>query len=239
LGFVSTKTALVLLPGLLNDKRVFGPQIAALQSHASITVPELWHDDTIDALVDRVLKQAPQEFALAGFSMGGYVALELVRRAPKRVRRLALIDTSARPETDESRKRRQALIDQTRLGRWRGITALMLPLLVHPDKVKDKTLVAALQAMAMTVGSDGYANQQRAIMGRRDHRKLLPKIAVPTIVVCGHDDQVTPYDLSQEIAAGIKGSRLIGLERCGQVSPLEQPAGVTTALREWLLAGGR
>jgi len=235
---VSTKPALVMLPGLLNDKRVFAPQIAALQSRAAIVAPELWHVDTIEAMVDLVLQAAPPTFALAGFSMGGYVALEVLKRAPKRVRRLALIDTSARAETPEGRRRREALIAQTKLGRWRGITQLMLPLLVHPDKVKDKALVALLQAMAMTVGGKGYANQQRAIIGRRDNRKLLSKITVPSIVVCGRDDQVTPLELSEEIAAGIKGSRLIALGRCGHVSPLEQPAGVTTALREWLFAGG-
>lgn len=235
---MSTKPALVMLPGLLNDKRVFAPQIAALQSRAAIVAPELWHVDTIEAMVDLVLQAAPPTFALAGFSMGGYVALEVFKRAPKRVRRLALIDTSSRAETPEGKRRREALIAQTKLGRWRGITQLMLPLLVHPDKVKDKALVASLQAMAMTVGGEGYANQQRAIIGRRDNRKLLGKINVPSIVVCGLDDQVTPLELSEEIAAGIKGSRLITLERCGHVSPLEQPAGVTTALREWLFAGG-
>jgi pimeloyl-ACP methyl ester carboxylesterase len=233
-----SKPALVLLPGLLNDRRVFAPQIAALQSHAAISSPELWHADAMDEIVDKVLAEAPPVFALAGFSMGGYVALEVFRRAPKRVRRLALIATTARSETPEGKKRRQALIDQTKLGRWRGITQVMLPLLIHPDKLKDKALVASLQAMAMTIGADGYANQQRAIISRRDNRTLLPKINVPSIVIAGRDDQVLPFSMSEEIAAGIKGARLIGLERCGHVAPLEQPAGVTAALREWFLAGG-
>lgn len=235
---MSAKLPLVLLPGLLNDKRVFAPQIADLKSRAQIVAPELWHVDTIDAMVDTVLEAAPPSFALAGFSMGGYVALEVFRRAPKRVKRLALIATTARGETPDGKKRRQALIDQTKLGRWRGITQLMLPMLIHPDKLKDKPLVGTLQEMAMTVGGEGYANQQRAIIGRRDNRKLLPKINVPTIVIAGRDDQVLPFSRSEEIAAGVKGARLIGLERCGHVAPLEQPAGVTTALREWLLAGG-
>ena len=114
----------------------------------------------------------------------------------------------------------------------------MLPMLIHPDKLKDKALVKVLQDMAMTIGADGYANQQRAIMGRRDNTRLLAKINVPTIVVAGHNDQVLPVAFSEELAAGIKGSRLIVLERCGHVAPLEQPAGVTAAMREWLLAGG-
>ncbi len=235
---MSAKPALVLLPGLLNDKRVFGPQIAALRSRADIVAPELWHVDSIAAMVDVVLEQAPPTFALAGFSMGGYVALEVFRRAPKRVRRLALIDTTARAETPEGRKRRQALVEQTKLGRWRGITQVMLPMLIHPDRLKDKALVGVLQGMAMTVGADGYANQQRAIMARRDNMKLLPRVNVPTIVIAGRDDEVLPPAFSEELAAGIKGSRLIVLERCGHVAPLEQPAGVTAALREWLLAGG-
>jgi pimeloyl-ACP methyl ester carboxylesterase len=235
---VSIKPALVLLPGLLNDRHVFAPQIAALQSRASIVTPELWRVDTIDAMVDSVLQAAPENFSLAGFSMGGYVALEVLRRAPKRVRRLALISTTARGETTEGKKRRRALVSQTKIGRWRGITQVMLPMLVHPDKLKDKMLVATLQSMAMTIGAEGYANQQRAIMNRRDNLKLLPKINVSTIVIAGHDDQVLPFAMSQELAANIKGARLVGLERCGHVAPLEQPAGVTTALSEWFLAGG-
>ena len=235
---MSARRALVLLPGLLNDRRVFGPQIAALRTRADIVVPELWRVDSIEEMVDMVLAQAPPTFALAGFSMGGYVALEVFRRAPKRVRRLALLDTTARAETPEGRKRRRALVEQTKLGRWRGITQVMLPMLIHPDKLKDKALVKVLQDMAMTIGADGYANQQRAIMGRRDNTRLLAKINVPTIVVAGHNDQVLPVAFSEELAAGIKGSRLIVLERCGHVAPLEQPAGVTAAMREWLLAGG-
>ncbi len=229
--------ALVLLPGLLNDHRVFAPQIAALEGHASIVSPPLWHADTMDALVDRVLQEAPSRFALAGFSMGGYVAFEILRRAPQRVDRLALIDTSARPETEEGRKRREALVAQSRLGRWRGITRLMLPLLVHPDRMRDAALVERLQVMAMTVGGEGYANQQRAIIGRRDSRPLLARIAVPTLVICGRDDRVTPFELSEEIAAGIRGARLVGLDRCGHVAPLEQPDAVTAALRDWFGAG--
>jgi len=118
------------------------------------------------------------------------------------------------------------------------VTQVMLPLLVHSERLKDKALIGLLQDMAMTVGRDGYINEQTAIMGRRDNRKLLPKIAVPSIVVCGRDDQVTPLEWSEEMAASIKGARLIALERCGHMAPLEQPAGVTAALREWLLAGG-
>jgi len=235
---VSTKPALVLLPGLLNDRHVFAPQISALKSRADIVVPELWHVDTIEAMVDAVLAAAPPSFALGGFSMGGYVALEVFRRAPKRVRRLALISTTARKETAESKQRRQALVAQTGLGRWRGITQVMLPMLIHRDKVKDKALVASLQAMAMTIGAEGYVNQQRAIMGRRDNLKLLPKINVPTIVIAGRDDEVLPFERSEELAAGIKGARLIALEHCGHVAPLEQPAAVTGALREWFFAGG-
>ena len=234
----NAKQPLVMLPGLLNDRRVFGRQIEALRARADISVPELWHDDTIEALVGRVLGEAPPSFALAGFSMGGYVALEIVRRAPERVRKLALIDTSARSETAGGQRRRHALIAQTLLGRWRGITSLMLPLLVHRDRLADKALVGLLSDMALDIGSQGYVNQQRAIMSRRDNRRTLRRIAVPTVVICGLDDEVTPYEHSQEIAAAIKGARLIGLERCGHVSPLEQPAGVTAALREWLLAGG-
>ncbi len=228
---------LVLLPGLLNDRRLFAAQVAALRDRAGdILIPELWHDDTVAALADRVLAAAPQRFALVGFSMGGYVALEIMRRARQRVTRLALIDTSARADTLEQRKRREALIAQTQIGQFKGVTARLLPLLVHHDRLGDTVLVEILQAMAQTIGRDGFVRQQRAILARPDSRDVLASIAVPTAVICGRDDALTPVAHSEEIASGITGATLTVIDRCGHVSPLERPEAVTAALREWLSA---
>jgi pimeloyl-ACP methyl ester carboxylesterase len=231
------RDALVLLPGLLNDARLFDAQGAALRAVAGeILVPELWQDDSVGALAQHVLTAAPERFALVGFSMGGYVAFEILRRARQRVTRLALIDTSARADSDEQRRRRQALIAQSAIGEFKGVTARLLPLLVHSSRLGDATLVGLLQAMAQTIGRDGFVRQQRAILSRPDSRAELAAIDVPTAVICGRDDALTPLEHSQEIAAGIKNAKLTVIERCGHVSPLERPEPVNAALRQWLAA---
>jgi pimeloyl-ACP methyl ester carboxylesterase len=228
---------LVLLPGLLNTARLFQAQLAALRDRvADIVVPELWHEDTVGALAQRVLAAAPPRFALVGFSMGGYVALEMLRRAPQRIERLALIDTSARADSDEQRKRREALISQSSIGAFKGVTARLLPLLVHPARLGDGELVAVLQEMAQQVGREGFQNQQRAILSRPDSREELAGIAVPSAVICGRDDLLTPLLHSQEMAAAIPDAVLTVIDRCGHVSPLERPDAVSAALRQWLAA---
>ncbi|MEO8558631.1 MAG: alpha/beta fold hydrolase [Rhodospirillales bacterium] len=222
---------LVLLPGLLNDHRLFAAQSDLA---AEIVVPELWRDDTVAALAERVLATAPPRFALVGFSMGGYVAFEILRRAKQRVTRLALVDTSARADSDEQRQRRRALISQSGIGEFKGVTARLLPLLVHKDRLNDTPLVATLQAMAQSIGREGFVRQQRAILARPDSRAELAAIEVPTAVICGREDALTPLEHSQEMAAGIENARLTVIERCGHVSPLERPEAVNAALRLWL-----
>jgi pimeloyl-ACP methyl ester carboxylesterase len=228
------RTTLVLLPGLLNTRRVFEPQIEALSDIADCVVPELWRHDTIGAMADATLALAPPTFALVGFSMGGYVAFEVLRRATQRVERLALMDTQAVPDSTESTRRRRALLDQTKIGRFHGVQRSLLPQLVHPRHVNDDTISQPIFDMAQEIGADGFVREQRAIIDRADSRPLLVDIGVPTVVIVGRQDQVTPLPRSEEMAADIANSRLVVLEECGHMSPLEKPAEVTAALRRWL-----
>ena len=228
------RTTLVLLPGLLNTRRVFEPQIEALSDTADCVVPELWRHDTIGAMADATLALAPPTFALVGFSMGGYVAFEVLRRATQRVERLALMDTQAVPDSAESTRRRRALLDQTKIGRFHGVQRSLLPQLVHPRHVNDDTISQPIFDMAQEIGADGFVREQRAIIDRADSRPLLVDIGVPTVVIVGRQDQVTPLPRSEEMAADIADSRLVVLEECGHMSPLEKPAEVTAALRRWL-----
>lgn len=227
-------TPLVLLPGLLNTRRVYEHQVEALQDIADITIPELWQDDTIGAMADAVLAIAPPRFALGGFSMGGYVAFEMFRRAPARIDRIALIDTQAIPDSTESRTRRHALIEQTRLGRFHGVHSTLLPQIIHPSRLKDSAVVQPIVDMAKEIGADGFVNQQQSILGRADSRPLLVEIEVPAVVIVGRQDMATPLPRSQEMAADIANAQLVILEECGHVSPLERPAEVSAALRRWL-----
>jgi pimeloyl-ACP methyl ester carboxylesterase len=228
------RTTLVLLPGLLNTRRVFEQQIEALSDLADCVVPELWHHDTIGAMADATLALAPPTFALVGFSMGGYVAFEILRRATQRVERLALMDTQATPDSAETTKRRRALLEQTKIGRFRGVQRTLLPQLVHSRHINDDAITQPIFDMAQEIGADGFVREQRAIIDRADSRRMLVDIDVPTVVIVGRQDQVTPLPRAEEMAADIANSRLIVLEECGHMSPLEKPAEVTAALRRWL-----
>jgi pimeloyl-ACP methyl ester carboxylesterase len=230
------KTTLVLLPGLLCDMALWEAQVAALSTIAEPWVADLTRDESISGMAHRVLAAAPPRFALAGLSMGGYVAQEIMRQAPERVTRLALLDTSARMDTPEQTSRRRGLIELAQKGEFKGITPRLLPLFVHPDRLTDTTLTGAIAAMAERVGKDAFLRQQKAIMGRPDGRSDLARIAVPTLVLCGREDALTPLPLHEEIAALVPWARLEVIERCGHMSTMERPAEVNVAMGQWLVA---
>jgi pimeloyl-ACP methyl ester carboxylesterase len=229
--------ALILLPGLLNDERLWAHQVAHLSDLAEIQVADLVGPDTIGAMAERVLVTRPGPFALAGLSMGGYVAFEVMRRAPERVSRLALLDTSARPDTPDQSARRRGLIELAQKGRFLGVTPRLLPQLLHPDHVRDRTIANTVVQMARSVGREGFIAQQRAIMARPDSRPDLTRIKCPTLVLGGGQDAITPPEVLEEIAAGIAGAALRLIDHCGHLAPLEQPEAVTAALVDWLRAG--
>jgi pimeloyl-ACP methyl ester carboxylesterase len=228
-------TTLVLLPGLLNNRRVFEPLIEELGDAAgSVVVPELTDYDSVGAMAGAALDAAPERFALGGFSMGGYVALEIMRCAPQRIERLALIDTQAGPDGPQSTARRRAVIEQSTLGRFHGVQPSLLPSLVHPSRLEDPAVVQPILEMGEEIGAEAFIRQQRAIMARRDSRHMLVDIAVPTVVAHGRQDQAIPLSRAQEMAADIAGAHLVVLEKCGHMAPLERPIEVADALRKWL-----
>lgn len=225
---------LLMLPGLLCDRALWAHQVEHLSDIADCHVPDLTGQDTIGALAEAVLDHAPPTFALAGLSMGGYVAFEIMRRAPARVTRLCLADTSARPDNEEQRQRRTALVKLARIGKFRGMSPRLLATQIHPDHVDVPSIGGVVLAMTERVGRDAFCRQQSAILSRPDSRPDLASIIVPTLVIVGADDNQTPPDRSQEIAAGIAGARLQELAHCGHLAPLEQPSKVTALMREWL-----
>ena len=229
------KIPLLLLPGLLCDAALWAPQADSLADIADITVADLTRDDTIAGMARRALEAAPASFALAGLSMGGYVALEIMRQAPERVQRLALLDTSALADLEEQTARRRGLIELAQKGRFKGVTPQLIPFLIHPRRVADQQLVGTVMAMAEKVGMDAFLRQQRAIMGRPDSRPTLKTIDCPTLVLCGRQDSLAPLARHEEMAAEIAGATLVVVEECGHLSTLEQPDEVTAALRRWLL----
>lgn len=230
------KTPVVLLPGLLCDAALWEPQLEGLADVADFFVADLTEYETIGDMAKSVLRDSPwKTFALAGLSMGGYVAQEIVRQAPNRVSRLALLDTRARPEEPAETERRRDLIRLARTERgFTPVTTRLLPLLMHPSRVKEAALVNVIREMAERTGIEAYVRQQNAIIGRPDFRPHLPKIACPTLVLCGREDQLTPLADSEFIANAIPGAKLVVIEECGHLSTLERPGEVNAALREWL-----
>jgi pimeloyl-ACP methyl ester carboxylesterase len=226
---------LLLLPGLLCDARLWRDQAASLAPIARAVVADLTLDDRIEAMAARALAAVEGPFALAGLSMGGYVALEILRQAPGRVARLALLDTSARPDTPEQTRRRRGLISLSRAGQFRGVTPRLLPQLIHPSRL-DTPLAAEVMAMAERVGKDAFLRQQEAIMHRVDSRPHLGRIAVPALVGVGAEDALTPPALAEEMAAMIPGARLRIFADAGHLPTMETPEAASAALAAWLTA---
>jgi pimeloyl-ACP methyl ester carboxylesterase len=227
---------LVLIPGLLCDERLFAAQRGALEAAGVATsVADVTRDESVADMARSVLTEAPAgRFALAGLSLGGYVALEVVRQAPDRVGRLALLDTQARADTEEAKARRRGLMELAERGEFRGVTSRLLPLLIHADRLGDAALTGIIQAMAEAVGREAFLHQQQAIMGRPDSRPSLAAVGVPTLVLAGREDAITPPELQQEMAAAVPQAALVLLPRCGHLSTLERPDAVTRQLLAWL-----
>ncbi len=228
---------LVLLNGLLCDPAVWASQTTALADVAQCHIPDLTRDDTMAAMAARVLAEVPFErFALAGFSMGGYCALEIMRQAPGRVTRLALMDTSPHQDDDERRAERERFMALATGDGFVPITRVMVPFLVHPTRVNDEPMVRVIREMGERIGADAYVRQQRAILSRADSVPTLARIACPTLVLCGEQDTRTTLAPHELMAQEIPGARLVTIPDCGHMVTLERPEAVTVALREWLAA---
>jgi pimeloyl-ACP methyl ester carboxylesterase len=221
-------TPLLLLPGTLCDSRQWAPVGARLEPRP-ILVGDLTLDDSVEAMAERVLRTAPPRFRLAGFSMGGIVALEVERRARGRVTGLALVSSNARPD---SQLDRGPTITRARDGYFKEIVLDMAQRALH--QTADPALLQTVMVMAADLGVEVFARQNLALASRRDSRADLGDISVPTLILCGDDDQVSPFALSREMAKTIPGAILQTLPQCGHMAPLEQPRRVAAALSAWL-----
>jgi len=224
----------VLIPGLTCSARLYAEQIPALWRCGPVTVADHTRDDSMAAIAQRILGTAPPRFALAGLSMGGYIAFEIMRQAPERVLKLALLDTGARADTPEQTERRQVVIALARSGRYGEIPELAFPIYVHRRRHDDEALKRLVRTMAEETGVAAFLRQQAAIIGRPDSRPGLGKIACPTLVLVGEGDEATPPELAREIAAAIPGARLTVIPNSGHLSTLEEPEAVTAALVDWM-----
>jgi len=226
---------LLLLPGLLCDPALWAHQTENLTDVADCTVTNMTLDDTMSGMAKRILDQAPDTFALCGLSMGGYCALEIMRQAPERVERLALLDTSARADSAEQTERRKHFIGLVKNEDFETVLDDLLPLFIHPRRLTEGHYFTTIRTSAKNIGQAAFLRQQKAIISRIDARPLLPSITCPTLVMCGDQDALTPPDLHEEMADAIPSSHLVVLDDCGHLTPLERPNAATQALRDWLL----
>ncbi len=224
----------ILVPGLNCSARLYAEQIPALWRFGPVTVADHTRDDSIAAIARRILAAAPTRFALAGLSMGGYIAFEIMRQAPQRVAKLALLDTGPGAETPQQTEGRRPRIELAKAGRFAEVEEGLFPLLVHRDRHGDAALRSVVRTMGEETGAEVFLRETKAILGRADSRPTLATIACPTLVLVGDGDGLTPPALAQEIAAGIRGARLAVVPDCGHLSTLERPAAVNKALAEWM-----
>ncbi|MGC2775759.1 MAG: alpha/beta hydrolase [Bradyrhizobium sp.] len=225
---------LVLVPGLISSPRIYAPVIPALWRLGPVMVANHIRDDGMASIARRILAEAPPRFALAGHSMGGYIAFEIMRQAPERVGRLALINTQARPDTPEASARRRTMITRAKDGDYHGVVDELFAGFVHPSRQDDPHLRQLVHDMANEVGVEGFVRQQTAVMARPDSRPTLTAIRCPTLILTGDTDNTIPNSLSKEMADEIAGSWLVVLDHCGHLPQPEQPEETAQALVEWL-----
>ncbi len=223
----------VFLPGLICDHRLWRDVIDGLADSIAPMVADLRLDNSIAAMASRTLAAAPPRFALAGLSMGGYVALEIMRQAPERVTHLALLDTSARADTEERKQTRRKGIDMIGQGKFIGVSRGLLGQLVAPHHL-GTSLAEEVQAMSERVGGEVYMRQQQAIMNRIDSLPFLEDIAVPTLIGVGKLDKMTPPELAEEMAGHIPGAELMTFPDAAHLPTMENPGPVVEAMRAWL-----
>jgi len=233
---VSEPLPIVLIPGLLASARMYAAQIPQLWRAGPVMIADHTRDASMSAVARRILGTAPARFALAGLSMGGYIAFEILRQAPERIAKVALLDTSARADAPEQTAMRRAQMTLAAQGRLAEVVEQQFPRLVHRARHADASLREVFNLMAEEVGAAGFIRQQTAILGRSDSRPTLGSVRCPALVLVGEGDELTPPERAAEIAAGIRGAHLVTVPQCGHVSTLEQPVEVTRALLEWLEA---
>jgi pimeloyl-ACP methyl ester carboxylesterase len=225
---------ILLVPGLACSPRIFASVVPALWRLGPVTVANHIRDDNMGAIARRILAEAPPRFALAGHSMGGYIAFEIMRQAPDRVAKLALINTQARPDTPEATERRRSQMARAWNGQYHAILDELFPNFVHPSRRDDAGLRRLVHDMGDDVGEGGFVRQQTAVISRVDSRPSLAWIKCPTLVLTGDEDNTIPNALSKEMADGIHGAKLVILQNCGHLPQPEQPEATVAALVEWL-----
>jgi pimeloyl-ACP methyl ester carboxylesterase len=225
---------ILLIPGLAGSPRIYAPVMSAIWRSGPVMVASHIRDDNMHAIARRILAEAPPRFALAGHSMGGYIAFEIMRQAPDRIVKLALINTQARPDTPEATARRRGQIARAQAGEYHTVLDELFPGFVHPSRRDDASLRQLVHEMGDDIGADAFVRQQNAVIGRADSRPTLARINCPTLVLTGDEDNTISNSLSVEMADSIRAAKLTILPDCGHLPQVEQPQATAEAMVGWL-----
>jgi len=235
---------LLLLPGLACDAEVWKHQARALAEVTSVEVADYGSCDSLPEMARVAIARAPESFAVAGHSMGGRVALEILRRAPERVAGLALLDTAYQPwmpgEAGEREKAERA--GYVKIAQSQGMRAMArqwLQKMVHPSRLKDAPLIDSIVEMFGRKSPEIFAGQIKALLARPDAGPVLAGARCPTLVMCGREDAWSVLEVHRRMAALVQHSRLVVIENCGHMAPMERPEAVTAAIAGWLESMGR
>ncbi|MXQ08100.1 alpha/beta fold hydrolase [Alphaproteobacteria bacterium GH1-50] len=229
---------LLLVPGMMCDARLFGPQIAALSADRQVTVPGIDGHDTMDALAAEILEDAPPRFCLAGLSMGGIVAMEMLRQAPDRIAGLALLDTNPLAEADRVKARRAGQMDRVAAGGLRAVMRDEMKPLYLADGPDRNDILALCMDMAEALGPEVFLRQSRALRDRIDQTETLALYRGPALVLCGRHDALCPVHRHELMHSLMPQSHLQVIEEAGHLPTLECPDKTTAALSHWLAETG-
>ncbi len=228
-------TQLILIPGLASNHVMWQALLAVLPAHHRAHVSDVaTRCDTIEDMAATLLREHPGELILCGASMGGIIAMQAAHQATSRMRGLALLGTSARPETDDIRALREAAITLFASGRAAEVLRANVPLAFHASRARDAALVQSYIDFVLEAGAEQLIRQNRAIMSRPDARKTLPDLSCPALVMWGDSDQLTPPEDNREIAALLPQAEMVELPQCGHMLTMEQPEKVNSLLLHWL-----
>lgn len=227
-------TPLLLLPGMMCDARLFSPQIDALSATRPLMVSPIGQHRTMRDLARAVLDDAPPRFALAGLSMGGIVAMEIVHQAPERVAGLALLDTNPLAERDEVKARRAGQLDAVKKGELARVMRDDMKPNYLADSDRRGAILELCMEMALALGEDVFVNQSLALRDRKDRTEALRRYAGPALVLCGRQDVLCPVERHELMHALLPDSRLHIVEGAGHLTTLEQPEETTGVIRDWL-----